>query len=170
MPQIEISEETYRALKQLAEPFEDTPESVIRQLLNQHSAPNQAEKQEGTEDSPEERVNHVAGAALDLSPGELRELNGRRAKPGEFTPPEEFEDSVITALSEAGGELSTQDAIDRVGELMKEELKPMDMARIPSGEIRWRNNARWARQKLVEKGKLDSDSPHGVWRLSQNDD
>lgn len=170
MPQIEISEDTYRALKELAEPFEDTPETVIRQLLRQRSESDQSESQEETEDPSEERFSHEAGAALELSRGELRELDGRRAKPGEFTPPEEFEESIITALSEADGELSTQDAIDRVGELMKEKLKPMDMAKIPSGEIRWRNNARWARQKLVEKGRLDSDSPHGVWRLPQNGD
>lgn len=33
-------------------------------------------------------------------------------------------------------------------------------------EPQWNNMVRWARRKLKDAGYLDSDSPHGVWRLS----
>jgi len=32
---------------------------------------------------------------------------------------------------------------------------------------RWVNTARWARQKMVEKGLLAKDSPWGIWEITE---
>ena len=147
MPSIELSETTYNRLKDLAEPFVDTPETVIRRLMDQKN--------------------------LDLRDNENSysntHTNRGRAARGERTPVEDFIEPLITVLRNAGGELKTQQAVDRVGDLMKDELVEIDFEPLKSnGEARWRNTCRWARKKLVEEEIMDPDSPHGIWRLSRD--
>lgn len=62
-----------------------------------------------------------------------------------------------------------KDVIDRVGQLMKEVLKEVDYQPPPSQpkNLRWRNAAQWARQKMLNEGLLKNDSPHGVWEISE---
>ena len=61
------------------------------------------------------------------------------------------------------------EALDRVGDRMKDVLiQPVDYERCNSGKtIRWRNNAQWARNFMVNKdGRMKKNSPHGVWEIS----
>ena len=51
----------------------------------------------------------------------------------------------------------------------KPVLKSLDYALLPSvsKQIRWRNTAQWARNKMVnEDGRMKKDSPRGVWKIS----
>lgn len=75
---------------------------------------------------------------------------------------------ILQALSELGGSARMKSVIDRVGELMKKELKPVDHEPLPSDPetIRWRNTVQWARNSLVKKGLLRGDSPHGTWEIT----
>ena len=59
--------------------------------------------------------------------------------------------------------------MDRVGELMKGILKPIDRERHKStgNQIRWRNTAQWARNDMVNKdGRMKGDSRTGYWEIS----
>ena len=98
----------------------------------------------------------------------MRRGSGRRRK-GERTSREEYYIPVLQALAGIGGKGKTAEVLDRVGELMEPILRNEDQARTSkSHEVGWRNYARWARGKLVKDGRMRSDSPRGVWEISEN--
>ena len=67
-----------------------------------------------------------------------------------------------------GGSGRTREVLDKVYEKMKNIFTPADLEMLPSGNaIRWRNYAMWERQKLKEEGYLKSDSPRGIWEISE---
>ena len=75
---------------------------------------------------------------------------------------------VLQALVEMGGQGRTGDVLDRVGELMEGQLSGVDREMLPSGTaIRWRNKAQWARNTMVKEGLMASDSPHGIWEITE---
>ena len=75
---------------------------------------------------------------------------------------------VLQALVEMGGQGRTGDVLDRVGELLEGQLGGLDHGLVPSGtDIRWRNKARWARNTMVKEGLMASDSPHGIWEITE---
>ena len=52
---------------------------------------------------------------------------------------------------------------------MKPVLKSLDYALLPSvsKQIRWRNTAQWARNKMVnEDGRMKKNSPREIWEIS----
>lgn len=52
---------------------------------------------------------------------------------------------------------------------MKGTLKPVDYECHKSDEkqIRWRNSAQWARNKMVNTdGRMKKGSPRGIWEIS----
>jgi restriction system protein len=67
-----------------------------------------------------------------------------------------------------GGSGRMSDVLDRVGELMKPDLKEVDYKPLPSSpeSPRWRNSAQWARNSMKHSGLLKKDSPRGVWELT----
>ena len=48
------------------------------------------------------------------------------------------------------------------------ELQEVDLEPLSSSpdNPRWRNAAQWARYSMVKKGLLKSDSPRGIWELT----
>jgi len=136
MPTIEVSARTYADLQALAEPFLGTADDVIQTL--------------------------VASARR----SDPRHPDAGRVPAGKRTPNSAFYEPILRVLRHAGGELPTAVTLDRVGHLMDPLLTETDRAKLCSGEIRWRNTARFARYDLVCSGKLDAHSPHGVWRLA----
>ncbi len=160
MPTIEVSQETLDRLKALAEPLVDTADSVIARLI--------AAAQNGQR-SGSVHVELPASRAETRRPASAPRKRGRRgerARKGERTPTEGFYEPLLQVLASAGGQLPAVEAIDRVGEAMGSKLNEVDRARLPSGEVRWRNSVRWARQRLEEQGKLDAKAPYGIWKLT----
>ena len=51
---------------------------------------------------------------------------------------------------------------------MKTILKPKDYEKTATRtkELRWQNNTRWARQAMVDDGRLKNTSPTGLWEIS----
>lgn len=159
MPTIEVSQETLDRLKALAEPLVDTADSVIARLIAaQNGQRSGSVHVELPASRPETR--RPAGAPR------KRGRKGERARKGERTPTEGFYEPLLEVLASAGGQLAAVEAIDRVGRAMDSKLKDVDRARLPSGEVRWRNSVRWARQRLEEQGKLDPKAPYGIWKLA----
>ena len=149
MPTIELSETTFDRLKELAEPLVDTPETVISRLVDGYLS---AERGNGAKPKDGKRGRKRWKRA---------HRDRKRARKGERTPTEGFYAPLLQVLKEAGGQLTANEAIDLVGELTEDHLNEVDRARLPSGEIRWRNTVRWAKQRLGKQGKLDSKSPYG---------
>jgi hypothetical protein len=140
MPTIRIDDEVYRVLQSEAEPFTDTPNSVLRRLLGLES----------TEEAPS--VGRKAG---------------RRARSGTILSRFEYDLPILTALARRGGAAPMNEVLDEVGEILTDRLTELDKQPVRSGEIRWRNRAMWRRLRLVKSGLLEEDSPRGVWELSE---
>ncbi|MCS7081599.1 MAG: winged helix-turn-helix domain-containing protein [Bacteroidota bacterium] len=94
---------------------------------------------------------------------------GSRLPRGQRTPEEDFRLPILRALAALGGQAPVSEVLEHVYAEMKPHLKPFDLQGLPSHPKtpRWRNTAQWARQTLVEKGLLRSDSPRGIWAISE---
>ncbi len=102
-----------------------------------------------------------------------RQVKERRAGRGRLprglrTPEDDFRRPLLKSLVELGGRAPISEVLRLVGEKMKAVLKEYDLKPLPSDpkSIRWRNTAQWCRNTLVREGLMRSDSPHGVWEIS----
>ena len=93
---------------------------------------------------------------------------GKRKK-GEITPHTAFYRAILESLVELGGSAKTKVVLDRVGEKMKDILKPLDYAVLPSDgkSIRWRNSAQWARNAMVNEDGRMTKTKSGIWEISE---
>ncbi|MGE5639231.1 MAG: winged helix-turn-helix domain-containing protein [Clostridia bacterium] len=146
MPTIRLEADVYEALKKLAEPFTDTPSSVIRRLLEAHGH-------------------------LDKLPEDKPVPAKPAADPGlEPTPQSVYEEMLLQVLAAApfngrGDKRSVTLAI--VGKMQKQKLlRPADLELVATGETRAENAIAWSRHALKERGLLSRSSPRGVWELS----
>jgi len=59
--------------------------------------------------------------------------------------------------------------LDLVERKMRGILNDYDYQPLPSdpNTIRWRNTAQWCRNTMVREGLLKSDSPRGIWEISE---
>ncbi len=60
--------------------------------------------------------------------------------------------------------------LKQIGLEMNNRLTPADLEATRSSphEQKWRNRAKWARQNLVLEGFLKSDSPRGLWEITES--
>lgn len=105
--------------------------------------------------------------ATDTSPGTLP---GKHESPPdesriEPTPLDEYELPLLSVLVELGGEgRPAKDIFPRLEKRMK--LNDADRnRRKPGGEIRWKENAYFAFEKLVKKGEAEKPE-YGIWRVT----
>ncbi len=141
MPNIRLSDPIYQRLLRRVTSFEDSPEDVIARLL---------EQAEGS------------GAP----PADSREELPSRAAPGSVLPVHGYWIPILELLEKEGGAAPSNDVVDALEERMKDLLKPRDFQRLKSGEIRWRNRARFARLRMKERGLLSDTSHRGVWEIT----
>jgi hypothetical protein len=139
--EIEIDNQVFEAIKANAEPFVDTPNSVLRRLL-------------GIEGG---------GPTMEVPPSRKK---AGRASPGSILPESEYEVPILRELVERGGSGHATDVTDAVGQRMVDRLTEMDREKLDSGDIRWRNRVQFTRLKLKERGLIAADSPRGVWEIT----
>ena len=158
---IQIDEEVWERLKERAEPFVDTPNSVIRKLLDLPASANGSSSNAG-----------VAPAVASPS-GRRTRVRGRRgtgaaprARTGTILPDEEYDLPILQILDERGGRAPTSEVLDALGERLGDRLMPADHENLGSGDIRWRNRAQFVRLRLIERGEMQKGSPRGVWEIS----
>lgn len=172
MPTIRIDDDVFRALQRHAEPFVDSPNSVLRRVLgldepspDDNTVPKLTSRREIAQQS-------VVNTELQFktSPKVIRKRRNRgqrRASDGELLPLERYSLPILEAIRELGGESPTDTVIDLVGEKLKDDLTPADKEKYPSGMVRWRNRTQWQRKELVNEGLLDPTAPRGMWRLTE---
>jgi hypothetical protein len=165
--EIQIDEEVWELLKERAEPFVDTPNSVIRKLLELPAATN----------------GHVSGAVALVSDTEgarttRQRSRGRRSKrrvtpsvpraqTGTILRDEEYQLPILSILDERGGRAPAREVIDELGKRLQDRLMPADHEELASGDIRWRNRAQFVRLRLIQLGDMKKDSPRGLWEISE---
>ncbi|NIS79299.1 MAG: hypothetical protein GTO14_03555, partial [Anaerolineales bacterium] len=74
---------------------------------------------------------------------------------------------ILYVLEDLGGKGSTEEILDKVETLVKDDLKPVDYELLNDGEsIRWQNSARSAHEIMAKRGLLYSESAKGVWQIT----
>ena len=93
----------------------------------------------------------------------------KRLPRGVRTPEGAFRLPILQALVTLGGSAPVRDVLDIVEHLMKSQLNEIDYQALPSNPRlpRWRNAAQWTRQSMVNEGLLRSDSPRGIWEITE---
>ncbi len=82
-----------------------------------------------------------------------------------ITPQKAFEIPILKILIELGGSAPTRTVYDHLEKEMN--LTSGDLQTMHDGrEIKWQNNAAWARARLVRNGEIDN-SIRGVWRITE---
>lgn len=158
--QIDVDDEVLDVLKQNAEPFTDTPNTVLRRLL----------KIDGTRS--ESSRTGAAPASSTVSKGKASKRAPRaaqvrpRAAAGTILPEERYELPLLAALVDCGGRAPYREVVEAVELRLKDELTPLDRDKLNSGGIRWQNRLQFVRLGLIKRGLLDPDTPRGVWGLT----
>jgi len=83
------------------------------------------------------------------------------------TQEEAFFHPILSVLRELGGSAKVDPILRKVERRVGHTFTQDDRAPIKSGEPRWRNTAKRARKRLVERGLLKANSPRGWWELSE---
>ncbi|BDC35777.1 GmrSD restriction endonuclease domain-containing protein [Candidatus Methanoliparum sp. LAM-1] len=87
---------------------------------------------------------------------------------GERTPRQAFRIPILEVLIELGGKGKVHEVLEKVENKMKHILNDVDYEKLPSGGmIRWRNTAQWERLVMVQDELLRSDSPRGIWEITE---
>ena len=137
-PVVRLDEEVFSGLKKIAEPLEDTPNTVIRRLL--------------------------ADAGV-LPKGDPTESGSAIGGSNERTPQGALLLPLLQVLEEMGGGGRPKEVLERVGKKIKNKLTTHDYSKTPSGAIRWRVYARWKRLQMKKEGLLGG--PPGRWTITE---
>jgi hypothetical protein len=73
----------------------------------------------------------------------------------------------METVYELGGQASTTQIRPIMERKMALRLSEADYKLVSSGDPRWWNAVCWERNELVKEGLFRSDSPRGVWALSE---
>jgi hypothetical protein len=144
MPTVRIDAEVFDALKRLAEPLVDTPNSVVRRLL----------EEKGLLKKKETSSPRAAPASNpDLEP----------------TPQAVYEEFLLKVLDEQfkgrGDKRSVTLAI--IEKMQKQKLlRAADLELVATGETRAENAIAWGRNALKDRGLVNRNSPRGTWELT----
>jgi len=136
---IRVDDDVYRRLQSQAQPFEDTPNSVLRRLLSLGA--------------------DVAGNS------DIEATPTRKKRAADRTPREAFRRPILEAVEELGGKDRVAAVLKRVEQKMKHKLTPVDYSKTKSGLPRWSVYARWMRLGLVHQGLLRGE--RGYWEITE---
>jgi molecular chaperone GrpE (heat shock protein) len=92
-----------------------------------------------------------------------------RLERGLRTSEDAFRKPILEALVELGGQAEVSKVLELVEKKMQGILNDYDYQPLSSDSniIRWRNTAQWCRNTMVREGLLKSDSPRGIWAISE---
>src|SRR5690349_8141085 len=142
MPVIRISDETYARLKKHAQPFEDTPETVIAKALT---------------------ALEMVGVDVSVAVSTASEQRSDAPK----LPQREFRYPLLMLLLRSGGRAAAKDVRAMLGPIMAPKLLDGDYENVSTGDPRWWNAACWERSDLVKEGLMRDDSDRGIWEISE---
>jgi len=76
---------------------------------------------------------------------------------------------ILQVLNQMGGFGDMADVLERLPKLMKGTLTDLDFEPLAANsEVpRWWNTAQWAQSAMVQAGLLKSDSPRGIWEMTE---
>jgi Mrr N-terminal domain len=147
---IEIDDEVFAALQKLATPLIDSPNDVLRRVLDLDVG-----QRTGSVDPPTLPDKAAAPKSAASKQGEL-----------EMTPQREFRRYIVDIINEHGGKAHMQDVLGEIEARMNDRFKPGDLQNVSTGEVRWRNAARWERMQMANEGLIKKGTASGWWELT----
>jgi hypothetical protein len=157
MPTIRLDDDVFAGLKSLAEPFVDTPNSVIRRLLQERGA-----LPDGADRSATEHVGLKVASAERAKP--------RRPRAAGLVPQSTYEQYLLHVLAtQFKGRADKQEVTRAVINVMdaRRMLTEADRVHVATGETRAENTIAWGRNALKERGLISQASPRGTWELTE---
>jgi hypothetical protein len=157
MPTIRLDDDVFNGLKSLAEPFTDTPNSVIRRLLEDRGA------------LPTTRAASESALAMSNKPATAARVT-RPSRASGLTPQATYEKYLLHVLATRfKGRGDKREVTKTVLELLqsREPLNPADLERVKTGETKAENTIAWGRNALKERGLISLASPRGTWELTE---
>lgn len=154
MPTTRLDDDVMQGLKDLAEPFVDTPNTVVRKLL-------EFAKAHGFQ-----KASQAAGQATTSA---VKPANQKPASRGSLTPQPTYETFLLHVLGTTfGGSAHKHEVTKAVVDLMKSRgfINAPELERVSTGETRADNTVAWARNALKERGLISRNSKKGVWELT----
>lgn len=172
-PTLRVDDDVYEQLKRHAEPFIDTPNSVLRRLLGldqEIAAPNGVPTAD-TEEEEHEPPRPISSGRASSVPQRRRRVSKQspkrnRVPAGALLPEDAYEAPLLQALNEFGGSAPSRQVIDRVGEILDASLTELDREALSSGGIRWQSRVQFVRLRLIQQGLMVKESGRGVWAIS----
>lgn len=167
-PHIELDDEVFDYLKTQAEPFIDTPNTVLRRLIGIDGSPKRT--------TPARRPAAQAPTATHSPKGNRKPAKKKAAKTaapkrtraaaGTLLPEDRYERPLLKALADAGGQAPYREVVDAVGRELKDDLMEADFETLTSGSVRWQSRLQFVRLRLIERGYLDKNAPRGIWGIT----
>jgi hypothetical protein len=162
MPVIRVDDEVWAWLQSNAQPFEDTPNSVLRKLARLDTKKTEALQTRAF--AGNEHMNVTPSAAR-------RAVRTRSATlPLSKTPQSEFRNPILRILYRNGGSANRTFVLKQLEKDLKDRLTADDKKDIKSGAIRWQKTAEWEVSTMRSQGLLtpQASSAHGQWSLSSD--
>lgn len=101
-------------------------------------------------------------------PGDKKQPRRKRSRSPK-TGKDVLREQILQALKKLGGSGRITDVIEEIGIQLEGKLLPGDLEwRASTNEYAWQNNVQWERYRMVKDGLLRSDSPRGLWQLSED--
>lgn len=168
-PEVIVDDEVYEHLKSQAEPFVDTPNTVLRRLLGlgQSTATERLPAQVAAS-TDASRGSEEHDPPSRTAPSTTRRRSTRtRAPRGTLLAGGEYEVPILEVLAEAGGSAPTAEVIEAVGRRLEDRLTELDQQQLFSGGLRWRSRIQFVRLRLIERGLMVKGSPPGTWAITK---
>lgn len=144
---IEIDDQVLAILQHEAEALIDSPNRVLRRLLG--LAPGESEPRSVASVSPPQR-------------------RGDRAPWGALLPRGSFELPILRALAAHSGTAPRHLVLRAVEDELGELLTEVDRGQVRSGMVRWETRTSEIRQAFLDRGWMKTDSPRGLWELTED--
>jgi len=158
MPTIRLDDDVFNGLKSLAEPFTDTPNTVIRRLLKERGIL----LEQAAEPSRPARLPSAS------PPGSERP--NPRLKDGTLVPQPIYERFLLHILANRFKGRGDKGEITRavIHEMTSRGiLGDAEHVHVSTGETRAANTIAWGRNALKERGLISQASPRGTWELTE---
>lgn len=146
MPTVRVANDVFEGLKKLAEPFVDTPSSVIRRLLEDKGVLEKSTR----------------------PPSNIQQLEVSDAESG-LTPQSTYEKYLLATLDrDFNGRAHKQEVTLAVIEKMRSDglINAADLELVATGETKAENTISWGRNALKERGYISKVSIRGIWELT----
>ena len=165
MATIEIDDEVFAKLQAEAIPLVDTPNSVLRRLLDLEQGKG-GQLEAMAADQPVSRAPREGRGRKPATQQGSRSRRTRRSA-GELLPIEAYGPAILRVLRGRGGEAHLSEVTEEVGQLLQEQFTSADREAADDGSPSWTKRVGWAASACRKRGHLDSNAPRGLWRLTE---